>query len=225
MALGLQFEDVAGGTGTKSISELIDPAKLNSNTDPALSDQIWRYDSVVNKWVKYFYGKASRFATPEWKRLEGEEGKDLTDKDVVKVGETVLFYRSGAATTITLAGGVRPFGNPQGYTLNASVYTFIAYPWPVALPIADFSKYYTPTSNTDPALCDQVWRYDNVQNKWVKYFYGKASRFADPEWKRLDGNEGKTLTDADVIPAGEGALIYRAGAACQLLFTFGTDDK
>ena len=197
---------------------------MNSNTDWKLSDQIWRYDSVKNEWVKYFYGKASRFATPEWKRLDGESGVALTDEDVVKVGETVLFYRSGAATTISLAGGVRAFGNPQGYMLNASVYTFVAYPWPVALPIADFSKYYTPTSNTDWKLSDQVWRYDNVKNEWVKYFYGKASRFATPEWMRLDGASGVALTDADVIPAGEGALIYRAGAACQLVFTYGDNN-
>ena len=64
-------------------------------------DQIWRYDSNANEWVKYGFYKTSRTATPAWKRYSNQTFVDLGDSDVVPAGQGFLFYRGGAQTTLT----------------------------------------------------------------------------------------------------------------------------
>ena len=189
-------------------------------------DQIWRYDSGENMWVKYGYYKTSRTATPAWKRYDAANNAflELTDDDVVTAGDTILFYRGGAQTTLTLSGAVKAFVATPSYALSAHAYTFIAYPWPVAFPIADISNYYAGVGATSfGSLMDQVWRYDANENMWVKYGFYKTSRTATPAWKRYDSinNTFLDLGESDVIPAGQGFLFYRGGAETTLTFTYG----
>ena len=185
-------------------------------------DQIWRWDTTGNQWVKYGYQKPRSGGTAAWRKCNYETDKsfsDLTDADAVQPGETFLYYRGGDATaTLTLSGQVKELGQPAGYTIANGFYQFIAYPWPVALKLSDvmnlatFSTIKTVTAWGDSM--DQIWRWDAVGNQWLKYGYQKPRSGGTAAWRKCNYETDKSfseLTDADKIEAGEGFLYYRGG--------------
>ena len=185
------------------------------------SDQIWRWDTTVNKWAKYSYSKLTRQGAPAWRKFNygtDESFSDLTDEDAVKPGETFMFFRAGdEPVTVTLSGQVRAFGSPTGYTVAKENYVFMAYPWPVEVKIADLpnlGNWETLTTATSFGGSDQVWRWDTTVNKWAKYSYSKLTRQGAPAWRKFNYATDESfsdLTDADKLLAGEGFLFFRAG--------------
>ena len=108
-------------------------------------DQIWRWDTTVNKWAKYGYQQNPRgkpALAPAWRKYDAATGTftELTDADVVLPGETFLYFRGGNATaTLTLAGQVKEFTATVSYTIAKANYQFVAYPWPVEIKLSEIS--------------------------------------------------------------------------------------
>ena len=65
-----------------------------------VADELWRWDTTVNGWAKYFYEKKGRPAVYAWKKYNYAEDKveDVTDADKLAPGEGFLFRRMGDAT-------------------------------------------------------------------------------------------------------------------------------
>ena len=216
----LTLNDVGNPTAPVRIDKLltIDNIKTVPGFGDAM-DQIWRWDTTINKWAKYGYQKPSRGGTAAWRKYNAadESFSDLTDADVVTPGETFLYYRGNDDDcTLTLAGQVKEFGIADvGYTFQNGDNKFVAYPWPVAIKVGDIPELATFSSiKTVPGFgdaMDQIWRWDTTINKWAKYGYQKPSRGGTAAWRKYNpGDESfSDLTDADVIAAGEGFLYYR----------------
>ena len=121
----------------------------------------------------------------------------------------------GAATTLTLAGAVKPFEVSQVYSgITAGTYRFIAYPWPMPFTLAKLKDCQSAPKGA-PAFAsgaDQVWTYDMTANTWVKYFYRSVN-------KGYCRQGTTTVTDA-VIPAGDGFFFYRGGGGAAETITF-----
>ena len=150
---------------------------------------------------------------------------EITDADVVLAGQTFLFY-NGATTniTVTTSGAVKQFEATPSFTITRKKNQFIAYPWPVDLKISDMAKFYTgKSSGSFGAAGDQIWRWDVLQNTWVKYCFRKASGAAVATWQRCNTKaspvEYFALTDDDKIPAGQGFLFYN-GATSDVTINF-----
>ena len=178
------------------------------------ADQIWHWDSTSANWVKYFYHLTGK----NWRKA----GETIATTDTVKNGDTLFFYRGtgGAATTLTLSGGVCQFtAKPSHADLVAGQYRFMAYPWPVAMRIADFKNYQGAPKGAMAAGvgADQIWRWDTANNDWVKYFYHLTGR----NWRK----SGETTATSDIIPAGEGFFFYRGtgGATDTVTFTYSAE--
>ena len=173
------------------------------------ADQIWLWDTDGNDWVKYFY----RSTNSAWCK----QGETTETTDTIKPGETAFFRRGGGgvATTLTLAGGVKPFtAQPTYSNLVAGRYAFMAYPWPVGMKISDFKNYQGAPKGM-PGLtpaADQIWLWDTAGNDWVKYFY----RSTNSAWCK----QGETTETTDVIPAGEGFFFRRGGGGSTDTVTF-----
>ena len=193
-------------------------------------DQIWRWDTTVNKWAKYGYQKPARTGTAAWRKYDATTSTftELTDADVVLPGETFLYFRGGNATaTLTLAGQVKEFTATASYTIAKANYQFVAYPWPVEFKLSQISSIADFSSLTSaPAWgdgMDQIWRWDTTVNKWAKYGYQKPARTGTAAWRKYDAATGTfvELTDGDKILADEGFLYFRGGNAT-LTLTFKT---
>ena len=200
------------------------------------ADQIWRWDTKVNKWAKYFYeqkGNPRTGVTKAWKKWNYAEEKveDITEYDVVEPGETFIFTRSGAAgeITLTLSGQVKEFTAKPSYEIPAGGNVFMAYPWPVEIKVADIPNLTTlsPDAYANGAFdaADQIWRWDAAINKWAKYFYeqkGNPRTGVTKAWKKWNYAESKVeeLTNDDKILAGEGFIYTRSGAAETLTLTW-----
>ena len=69
------------------------------------ADLIWRWDTTVNGWAKYFYEKTGRGASAKyaWKKYNYAQDKveDLTDADKLAPGDGFLFRRAGETMTFT----------------------------------------------------------------------------------------------------------------------------
>ena len=209
IALATQFQS-ATGTGALSIHDLVKVA--NPKGMPGLTqaaDQLWLWDSANGEWVKYFYRSTNKV----WCK----QGETEQTTDTVGPGETLFFRRGGGgvATTITLAGGVVTLtGNPTYPNLVAGKYAFMAYPWPVDMPIANFKKYQGAPKGM-PGLtqaADQIWLWDSTAGDWVKYFYRSTNKV----WCK----QGETTETADVVPAGEGFFFRRGGGGVTDTVTF-----
>ena len=109
-------------------------------------DQIWRWDTTVNKWAKYGYHQNPRgnpALAPAWRKYDASTSTfvELTNDDVVLPGETFLYFRGGNATaTLTLSGQVKEFTASPSYTIAKANYQFVAYPWPVEIKLSDLSN-------------------------------------------------------------------------------------
>ena len=189
-------------------------------------DQIWRWDTTENGWVKYGYQKP-RNGTAAWRKYDtsGKTFSELTDTDVVLPGETFLYFRGGSATaTLTLAGAVKEVTASPSYTISKGYYQFVARPWPVGFKLSELGEVATWSAITSVAswggTMDQIWRWDTTSNGWVKYGYQKP-RNGTAAWRKYDANS-KTfseLTDDDAIGPDEGFLYFRGGSAA-LTLTF-----
>ena len=137
----VSLTDCAAPEAPVKIDKLLS-GEFTTATSFAGSDQIWRWDTTVNQWAKYSYSKLDRKGEPAWRKylyLEATPSfTDLTDADVVRPGETFIFFRAGnEPITVTLSGQVRAFGSPTGYTVAKANYVFMAYPWPIEVKISD----------------------------------------------------------------------------------------
>ena len=239
-AFALQFTDVADEARPLHVTELVTGVYLKSSAAFGASmDQIWIWSTNINTWVKYGYYKPSG-GTAAWKRYNAngattaEKWIDLTAADVCQPGDSFLFYNGNSKPTtshpdgedgygkktITLAGGVRKFEVSTTYTVQYHEQQFMAYPWPVAMKVADIEKYnsYNKSSAAFGASMDQLWRWDVVANTWVKYGYYKPSG-GTAAWTRYNANGATTAekwialdNEKDVVPAGQGFLFYNGNS-------------
>ncbi len=102
-------------------------------------DQIWRWDTTVNKWTKYGYQKPARSGTAAWRKYDASSNtfSNLTDADVVLPGETFLYYRGNDATaTFTLSGAGKEFTAQPVYTIGSGHYQFVARPWSIGFKLS-----------------------------------------------------------------------------------------
>ena len=182
------------------------------------SDQIWLWDSATGDWIKYFYQGGRGSKNTGWTKA-GQT--DLIDEnETVKAGQTVFFYRQGADTTLTLAGGVKPFTGTVSMDCEKGKYTFLGYPWPMALKVSDFTKFYansaTPNQSANvTGTSDQIWLWDSATGDWLKYFYQGGRGSKSTGWTKA----GETTLTTDTIPVGVGFFFYRQGATCTITFT------
>ena len=199
----------------------------------ANADQIWRWDTTVNNWSKYFYERKGRPGqyTYAWKKYDTATSKasDITNDDVVAPGETFLFRRAGGADSVilTLSGQVSPFTATPAYSIPAGGNIFIAYPWPVEVKISALPSLVTDETaaafyGNSFANADQIWRWDTTVNNWSKYFYERKGRPGQYTyaWKKYDASTSKAedLKDDDKVNPGEGFLFRRAGGADSISF-------
>ena len=66
-------------------------------------DQIWRWDTTVNKWAKYGYHQNPRgnpALAPAWRKYDASTSTfvELTDDDKILADEGFLYFRGGNAT-------------------------------------------------------------------------------------------------------------------------------
>lgn len=203
-ALAVQFEDVGGGSiNVKDVVTVANSAGSNEINDTA--DQIWRWDTAKAEWTKYFFRK-QRTTVYGWCKA----GETTETTDTIPVGETFFFRRGtgSAATSITLAGAVKPFTGSGTYTASGDQLVFMANPWPTAITIKGFEANQTSPvgSNEINDTADQIWRWDTAKAEWTKYFFRKQ-RTTVYGWCKA----GETVATEDVIPAGEG-FFFRRGA-------------
>lgn len=185
-------------------------------------DQIWVWDSAAGDWEKYFYQGGRGSVNEGWTK-NGET--DLIDDTVtVKAGQTVFFKRGGADTTLTCAGGVKPFTGEVSSLCVKATYTFLAYPWPTSIKVSDFTQFYadgaTPAMSAKiTGTCDQIWLWDSATGDWVKYYYQGGRGSVNEGWTK----NGETDLTEDPIPAGQGFFFLRQGADCTITFTYPTE--
>ena len=228
--------DCAKPNDAVRVDKLLTSEGFYANADFDNADQIWRWDTKVNKWAKYFFeqqGNPRTGVTKAWKKWNYAEEKveDITEYDVVEPGETFIFTRAGGTDpiTLTLSGQVKEFTAKPSYEIPASGNVFMAYPWPVEIKIADIPNLATFSpeayANADFDNADQIWRWDTSVNKWGKYFYeqqGNPRTGVTKAWKKWNYAEGKVeeLTNDDKILAGEGFIYTRAGGTETLTLTW-----
>lgn len=224
IALTVSFENIGeeAAVPVASLVSVAAPAGGASANVPG-NDQIWRWDSANSEWVKYYYRKVGAQAAVGWCAA----GATTVTTDTIPCGETFFFRRgtAGAATTLTLSGQVKPFAATTSYSVQPGKYCFMGYPWPVPMPIADFSKYQGAPAGGASAVVpgnDQIWLWDTATSDWVKYYYRKVGAQAAVGWCKA----GATTVTSDTIPAGEGFFFRRgtAGAADTITFTYTTEE-
>ena len=226
-AFAVHFSPVENPTAGISVSNLF---AISSITGVAAwggtMDQVWRWDTTENGWVKYGYQKP-RNGTAAWRKYDANAKtfSELASADAVLPGETFLYFRGGSATaTLTLSGAVKEVTASPTYTIAKGNYQFVARPWPVGFKLSDLDEIATWSAITGVAAwggtMDQIWRWDTTSNGWTKYGYQKP-RNGTAAWRKYDASE-KTfseLADADAIAADEGFLYFRGGSAT-LTLTF-----
>ena len=187
-------------------------------------DQVWRWDSVNVCWAKYGYQKPARSGTAAWRKWTGSAWQELTDADVVRPGETFLYFRGNDAQgSFTLSGAVKEFSASPQYTINKGNYAFIARPWPIGFKLSELNEIATwsalATAPTFGGTMDQIWRWDSANVCWAKYGYQKPARSGTAAWRKWTGSAWQELTDADAVADNEGFLYFRGNDA-QLTLTF-----
>ena len=218
--------DCANPGAAVRVDKLLTSEGFYANGNFDLADQIWRWDTKVNKWAKYFYeqkGNPRTGVTKAWKKWNYAEEKveDITEYDVVEPGETFIFTRNGDdPISLTLSGQVKEFTATPSYSIPKAGNVFMAYAWPVEIKIADITNLATFSpeayANGNFDLADQIWRWDATINKWAKYFYeqkGNPRTGVTKAWKKWNYAEEKVedLTDADKLAPGEGFIYTRNG--------------
>ena len=209
VALGVQFESCAGGA--IAVKDLVTVGSPTETTSMGGSDQIWRWNTAAATRTKYFCYKP-RGGTARWV-VSTDTSAETTD--TVPAGETVFFCRSGAATSLTLAGAVKEMTGASSVSVSDGQLAFMANPWPSPVSISSFGANYssgTPTATTSMGGSDQIWRWDTATSTWTKYFYYKP-RGGTARWVVSTDTAAETT---DTIPAGEGFFFQRAGNAATI---------
>ena len=178
------------------------------------ADQIWTYNPTSN-WVKYYYYK--RGSTAEWRKI----GESAATTDTFAPGTSFFFVRgtSGADTTLTLSGAVKPLSETASYSINAGETIMMCHPWPYPVAVKDFGNFFasgTPAGASGANVsADQIWRYD-ATNGWTKYYYYKRGTTA--QWRLVGGEAAETNAQ---IPSGEGFFFVRgtSGDAATISFS------
>lgn len=219
MALTVSFENI-GETPEVPVASLLtinNPAGAASASLPG-NDQIWRWDTANSTWIKYYYRKVGTQAAIGWCAA----GATTVTTDTIPCGETFFFRRGtagGSATTLTLSGAVKQFTASASYSVEPGKYCFMGYPWPIAMSIADFTKYQgAPAGAASASLPgnDQIWLWDTETSDWVKYYYRKVGTQPAVGWCKA----GATTVTTDTIPAGEGFFFRRGTAGTTDTITF-----
>ena len=192
------------------------------------ADQIWLWDTANDTWVEYFFRRTVGSGAKDigWVK-NGQADTSVETEDTIANGETFFFRRANgqASIPLTLSGAVKPFAASAQYTgLAANKFKFIGYPWPVAMPIANFGSYMSPAPTGKPTKvdgADQIWRWDSENDEWIQYFYRRTvgAGAADIGWVR-NGQADTSVPTTDVIPAGEGFFFRRANGQPDATVTF-----
>lgn len=172
-AFGVQFENVADGTAGIPLKSVVTvAAPYGAQSASVVSDQIWTF--VGTEWVKYFYYTPNARKPTEgyWCLSTDATHQEIPDTVTLMPGQSFFFVRSNnSATSITLAGGVVGLDKTQTYSVAKSTTTAMAWPWPEAMNIKDFTKYNSAPYGAQSAsvVSDQIWTF--LGTEWVKYFY------------------------------------------------------
>ena len=134
-------------------------------------------------------------------------------KDVCVSGDVILYVNNNSEdAVITFSGAVKDLSAKPEYTIyGEGCAQFIAYPWPVAIKVSDVASYIIDGTLKAAAQfdgCDQIWRYDAVGDKWVKYAYHRVNG-TTRTWQKYipaDGTWANLDDEKDVIGPGEGFL-------------------
>ena len=223
VALAVQFENI-GETASIAVKDLVAVASPSgAGAIGSAADQIWRWNTAGNDWVKYFYrsGRGVAAADVGWTK----NGETTLTADTITTGETCFFFRGGATdTTLSLSGAVKAFASVASYSAPSKAYVFMGYPWPVPFAISTMANAYasgTPSgAGTIGTAADQIWRWNTSINDWNKYFYRSGRGVTNPGWCKA----GETDITTDTIPAGEGFFFFRGGGSdATITFTYNED--
>ena len=201
-ALSVQFKDC--GTANDAGVMLKDIIKLDKPTGKTKpnngADEIWIY--ADGDWAKYYFW-ASRGDGNVWldysqAPTKAADAIAAETKVTLKPGQCFFFIRGGTSVGVaTLSGEVVPLTDVITFNVAGGSTTAMAFPWPVAMPINDFTKYIDkPTGKTKPNNgADEIWLYED--GDWAKYYFW-ASRGDGNVW--LDYSQAPTKA-ADAIAA------------------------
>ena len=211
VSFGIQFTECSG-VDSVVVSNIIKGVDHYGSGQFDDCDQIWRYSADDDKWVKYGYHRVTS-KDYRWQRWDPKAGQwhEIDDaKDVCVSGDVILYTNNSEEDwDITMNGAIKPFGDTPTYTIYSYCSQFIAYPWPVDIKVSSIPNYITygdlyGSGQFDD--CDQIWRYDDDNDKWVKYAYHRVSS-KEYKWQRWDKKTSSwfNLDDAkDVVSAGQG---------------------
>lgn len=223
MALVVGFDNI-GESAQIPVANLVTVAAPvgGASAGVTVGDSIWRWNSAAGEWIKYYYRKLGTQAAVGWCL----NGQTTVTTDTIPCGETFFFRRgtAGSATTLTLAGAVKPFEAAPSYTVEPGKFVFMGYPWPVEIAISQFTKFQSaPVGGASAGVTvgDSIWLWDSAAGDWVKYYYRKLGTQPAVGWCK----NGTTTVTADKIPSGEGFFFRRgtAGATETITFTYSVD--
>ena len=122
---------------------------------------------------------------------------------------------------MTLAGGVVPLTDVRNYEVGDGATVAMAWPWPDAMKIKDFSKFNSApiASGKSDTTSDQIWVFNGAS--WTKYFYYTSNprNPALSKWVLVDDSTFTEIGDDKVIEHGKGFFFRRAsGKAATISF-------
>jgi hypothetical protein len=168
------------------------------------------WDVANTAWKKYFY-RVQRGTVYGWCK----EGETAQTSDILNNGDGFFFKRTGANTSLTLAGAVNKADSTITYTVAAGTMTYVAYPWPTEVAVKDLLAVADPVgANAAGTTADEIWVWDVANTAWKKYFY-RVQRGTVYGWCK----EGETAETAETIPVGACFFFKRTGATTTLSFT------
>ena len=91
----MQFENI-GETASIAVKDLLTIASpAGAGSIGTTTDQIWRWDTAGNDWVKYFYrsGRGVPANAVGWTKA----GESAITTDVIPAGEGFFFFRGGSS--------------------------------------------------------------------------------------------------------------------------------
>ena len=110
-AFAVHFSPVENPTAGIPVNQFVTVTPLA--TVPAFGgamDQIWRWDTTVNKWAKYGYQKPARNGTAAWRKYDANSNtfSELTNDDAIADNEGFLYYRGNDATLTLTFKALQP---------------------------------------------------------------------------------------------------------------------
>ena len=216
-AFGVQFENVADADAGIPVKSLVTvAAPYGAQKIGPGGDQIWTYTGY--EWIKYFYyaPNSRKPAEGYWVLSTDTEHKELGDDIVLKTGQSFFFVRSSSSdSSITMAGGVATLTGLMSYDVAKGATTAMAYPWPEAMKIKDFTKFNSApygAQKIGPGG-DQIWTYTGYE--WIKYFYyaPNSRKPAEGYWVLSTDTEHKELGDDVTVNPGSAFFFVRSSSS------------